>query len=47
MNFDDVTCGFCHADDYEIVRSDTHGFIVLCNECGYARKATMQHLMAS
>ena len=42
-----LTCLNCHADDYEVVRSDRHGFVVLCNECGFARGATLQHLIAS
>lgn len=42
-----LSCSFCHTDDFEIVRSDTRGFVVLCNECGYAQTATLQHLLAS
>ena len=42
----DLVCPVCHADDFEVTRNDVHGFIVLCNECGYARGATLQHLLA-
>jgi uncharacterized Zn finger protein len=46
MMYADLVCPFCHTDDFEVTRNDTHGFIVLCNECGYARGATLQHLLA-
>jgi uncharacterized Zn finger protein len=42
----DLVCPVCHTDDFEVTRNNTHGFIVLCNECGYARGATLQHLLA-
>jgi hypothetical protein len=42
----DLVCPVCHADDFEVTSNDVHGFIVLCNECGYARGATLQHLLA-
>ena len=43
----DLGCAFCHAEDYEVIRSETRGFVVLCNECGYAQGATLEHLLAS
>lgn len=42
-----LTCPNCHTDDFDVVRSESHGFVVLCNECGFARGATLQHLIAS
>lgn len=42
-----LTCPVCHTDDFEVLRSDKFGFVVLCNECGYARGATLHHLAAS
>lgn len=42
-----LVCPVCHEDDFEIVRSDKLGFVVLCNVCGYARGATLEHIIAS
>ena len=42
-----LMCPVCHDEDFEIVRSEKLGFVVLCNECGYARGATLEHLVAS
>jgi uncharacterized Zn finger protein len=42
-----LTCPLCHTSDFDIVRSPELGFVVLCNECGYATRATVRHLMAS
>jgi uncharacterized Zn finger protein len=42
-----VTCACCHAEDFEVVRNDRRGFIVICSECGYARGLTLAHLQAS
>lgn len=42
-----LACACCHEYDVEVVRSDTKGFVVLCNECGFAQGATLQHLLAS
>ena len=42
-----LMCPVCHEDNFEIVRSDKIGFVVLCNECGSARGATLEHLIAS
>lgn len=41
------TCPCCHTGEYEVVRSESHGFIALCCECGFAREATLEHLLAS
>ena len=40
-------CAFCHEEAYEVVRNDARGFIVICNECGFAQGATLEHLLAS
>ena len=40
------TCPCCHTDEYEVVRSDSHGYIALCCECGFARPATLDQLLA-
>jgi uncharacterized Zn finger protein len=40
-------CNFCHAHDGDVVRNRTHGFIVLCNDCGYAQTPTLPQLLAS
>ena len=42
-----LMCPVCHEGDFEIVRSEKFGFVVLCNECGFARRATLEHLAAS
>ena len=42
----DLVCPLCHTVDFAVTRNETHGFIVLCNECGYAIGATLQHLLA-
>ncbi len=42
-----TTCPVCHTVDFEVVTSDKLGFVVLCNECGYARGARLEHLIAS
>ena len=42
-----ITCQVCHTVDFEILRSERYGFVVVCNECGYACGATLQHLVAS
>jgi uncharacterized Zn finger protein len=47
MRADVRTCPCCHTDEYEVVRSETHGYVALCCECGYAREATLEHLLAS
>ena len=41
-----LACACCHSDDLEVVASDVMGFVVLCNECGYAQVATLGHLLA-
>lgn len=41
------SCPCCHSDDVEVVRNDRHGFIALCNECGFAQGASLSHLLAS
>jgi hypothetical protein len=46
MIHEDLVCPCCHLDDFEISRDKTYGFIVLCNDCGFARGATLQHLLA-
>lgn len=47
MTSEELTCPCCHEHAFEVVRSDTHGFVVLCGECGFARGATLEHLLAS
>jgi len=47
VTHDEITCDFCHSAELEIVRNPSYGFIVVCGECGYARGATLQHLMVS
>lgn len=42
-----LACACCHEYDVEVVRNDIRGFVVLCNECGYAQGATLRHLLAS
>jgi len=42
-----LTCACCHAAEFEVLRSDTRGFIVMCTECGFAQGATLAHLLAS
>ncbi|GDX31258.1 hypothetical protein LBMAG15_01920 [Actinomycetes bacterium] len=42
----DLVCPLCHTGEFEVTQNGTHGFIVLCNECGYARGATLSHLLA-
>jgi uncharacterized Zn finger protein len=46
MFSEDLVCPVCHTDEFEVTRNATHGFVVLCNECGFARGATLQHLLA-
>jgi uncharacterized Zn finger protein len=43
----DLSCSFCHSEEFEVVRNDAKGFVVLCNECGFAQAATLAHLIAS
>lgn len=43
----DFECDFCHACDGDVVRNQTYAFLALCNECGYARPATVSQLLAS
>lgn len=43
----DLTCSLCHVEDWDIVLNNVRGFVVLCNECGYAQGATLEHLLAS
>jgi uncharacterized Zn finger protein len=43
----ELNCPLCHTSDFEILRSREFGFVVLCNECGYATRATVRHLAAS
>lgn len=43
----DLTCSLCHVEDWDIVLNNVRGFVVLCNECGYAQGATLDHLLAS
>lgn len=40
------SCPCCHVDDYEVVRTATHGYIAVCCECGYARPVTVELLLA-
>ena len=47
MNREQISCDFCHSGEFEIVSNPNYGFIVMCDECGYARGATLQHLIAS
>lgn len=42
----ELTCSFCHSEEFEILRNDSRGFVVLCSDCGYAQGATLAHLMA-
>ena len=46
MIYTNLVCPVCHTDDFEVTRNDTYGFVALCNECGYGRGATLQHLLA-
>lgn len=46
MQYEIHACPCCHSFDYEVVRSEAHGYIALCCECGYAREATLQQLLA-
>lgn len=49
MEFPDpqLECACCHAEEFEILRNDRRGFVVICSECGYSRGATLAHLLAS
>ena len=42
-----TACACCHAEEFEIVRHEVRGFVVICAECGYAQGATLAHLLAS
>lgn len=37
-------CEFCHSQELELHYSKGSGLIVLCDECGYSRIATNEHL---
>lgn len=43
----EIACAFCHSDDFEVLRNDVQGLVVICLECGYAQRPTLQHLLAS
>jgi uncharacterized Zn finger protein len=37
-------CIFCHSKELELFYSKESGLIVQCDECGYSRVATNEHL---
>ena len=37
-------CVFCHSKELELFYSKESGLIVQCDECGYSRVATNEHL---
>ena len=41
---DKPECAFCHSTDLELFYSKLVGLIVQCEECGYAKIATNEHL---
>lgn len=42
-----LACPCCHVEDDEIVRSDDHGSLAECCECGFTRPATLPLLLAA
>ncbi len=41
---DTPECIFCHSNELELFYSKESGIIVQCDECGYSRVATNEHL---
>jgi len=37
-------CNYCHSTSLELSYSKASGVIVECGECGYATKATNEHI---
>ena len=43
----EATCACCHSANFDVVPNDRRGFVVICDECGYAQALTLAHLRAS
>jgi hypothetical protein len=43
----EATCACCHSASFDVVPNDRRGFVVICDECGYAQALTLAHLRAS